>query len=110
MRTLHLNIRTKLFVSYSLAFLLILVVIGLGIYFFLRMTITRNIESELEQSTTILRSMVETAAEVSLKNYLRAVAEKNLEIAQYYHQRRPERVVAPESHNGAHIGKRGGVR
>ncbi|NOR23096.1 MAG: PAS domain S-box protein, partial [Desulforhopalus sp.] len=49
-------------------------------------TIERNIESELEQSTNTLLSMVETATEVSLKNYLRAIAEKNLEIAQYYHQ------------------------
>lgn len=86
MKSFQFNIRTKLFVSYSSAFLLILIVFGLCIFYFVRMTIERNIESELEQSTNTLLSMVETATEVSLKNYLRAIAEKNLEIAQYYHQ------------------------
>lgn len=76
-----------MFLSYSCAFLLILIVSGLCIFFFVRLTIERNIESELEQSTNALLNMVETATEVSLKNYLRATAEKNLEIARYYHQR-----------------------
>ncbi len=87
MKSFPLNIRTKLFASYSCAFLLILVVSGLCIFFFVRLTIERNIVSELEQSTNTLLNMVETATEVSLKNYLRATAEKNLEIARYYHQR-----------------------
>lgn len=87
MKPFQFNIRTKLFVSYSCAFLLILIVASLCIFFFVRLTIERNIESELEQSTNALLNMVEIATEVSLKNYLRATAEKNLEIARYYHQR-----------------------
>ncbi len=87
MKSFQFNIRTKLFVSYSCAFLLILIVLGLFIFFFVRLTIERNIENELEQSTNALLNIVETATEVSLKNYLRATAEKNLEIARYYHQR-----------------------
>lgn len=83
---MQFNIRTKLFVSYSTAFLLLLVIVGLGIFFFVRITIERNIEVELERSTMTIRSMVETAAEVSLKNYLRATAEKNREIATLYYQ------------------------
>ncbi|BHH82248.1 hypothetical protein LA52FAK_05370 [Desulforhopalus sp. 52FAK] len=39
------------------------------------------------QSTNTLLNIVETATEVSLKNYLRATAEKNLEITRYYYQR-----------------------
>ncbi len=85
MKSLPFNIRTKLFISYSFAFLFILIVFGLGIYFFVKLTIEKNIESELEQSTNILLNMVESTTEVSLKNYLRATAEKNLEIARYYH-------------------------
>ncbi len=86
-KSFQFNIRTKLFLSYSCAFLLILIVSGLCIFFFVRLNIERNIESELEQSTNALLNMVEIATEVSLKNYLRATAEKNLEIARYYHQR-----------------------
>ena len=86
MKSFPFKIRTKLFISYSFTFLLILIVFGLCIFYFVRLAIERNIESELEQTTNTLLSMVETATEVSLKNYLRATAEKNLEIAQYYHQ------------------------
>lgn len=87
MKPLHFNIRSKLFISYSCAFLLMLVVTALGTFFFVKLTIEKNIESELEQSTATLLSMVETAAEVSLKNYLRATAEKNLEIALFFQQK-----------------------
>ena len=76
-----------MFLSYSCAFLLILIISGLCNFFFVKVIIERNIESQLEQSTNALLNMVETATEVSLKNYLRATAEKNLEIARYYHQR-----------------------
>lgn len=87
MKSFQFNIRTKLFVSYSCAFLLILSVSGMCIFYIVRVTIERNIENELEQSTNALLNMVEIATEVSLKNYLRATAEKNLEIALYYHER-----------------------
>lgn len=87
MKAFQFNIRTKLFVSYSCAFLFILITLSLGIFFFFRATIERNIEDELEQSTSALLNMVEIATEVSLKNYLRATAEKNMEIARYYQQR-----------------------
>ncbi len=87
MKSFQFNIRTKLFVSYSCVFLLVLIVSSLCIFYFVRLTIERNIESELEQSTNALLNIVETATEVSLKNYLRATAEKNLDIARFYHQR-----------------------
>jgi len=86
MKSLHFNIRTKLFISYSCAFLVILLGFGLGIYVFVRHTIEKNIENQLEQSTDNLLSLVETATEVSLKNYLRATAEKSLEIVGFYHR------------------------
>ena len=87
MQPVHFRIRTKLFLSYSSVFLILLIVVSLGIYFFVKITIEENIEGELEQSTDTLLNMVQTAAEVSLKNYLRATAEKNLEITRYYYNR-----------------------
>lgn len=85
MKSFNYSIRTKLFISYSSAFLLILIVSNLCIFFFVKLTIERNIENELQQSTNTMLSMVESATEVSLKNYLRATAEKNLEIAEYFY-------------------------
>lgn len=82
-----LRIRSKLLWSYTLAFV---VVIGLGsfiMYSILRTTVEANIESELKNSTETLLNMVRTAASVSIKNHLRAVAEKNLEMVQYIYRR-----------------------
>lgn len=117
MKSLQFNIRTKLFISYSCAFLLILIGFGLGIFFFVKLTIEKNIESQLEQSTDNLLSLVETATEVSLKNYLRATAEKNLEVAAFYHQRVVQGLLTEENAKslvaeiflGQHIGESGYV-
>jgi PAS domain S-box-containing protein len=49
------------------------------IYFQVKKSITQNIQSELHNSTTSVLNMVRTAANVSVKNYLRAVCEKNLQ-------------------------------
>ena len=53
------------------------------IYSFMRTTIETNIENELKISTTTILNMVKTSATVSVKNYLRAVVEKNKEIVEY---------------------------
>ncbi len=74
------RIRHKLLIYYSLLFTLSLL-IGFGtIYFVTRDTIQSNIESELQNTTTQIYNLVRTSATVSIKNYLRGVAEKNLEI------------------------------
>ncbi len=49
-------------------------------------TIETHIESELTNATAGIRHMVRTAAATSIKNHLRAVAEKNLEIIQAVYQ------------------------
>ena len=82
-----LRIKSKLLLSYTAAFV---VVIGLGgfiMYSILSRTIEANIESELKNTTDTLFNMVRTAASVSIKNHLRAVAEKNLEMVQYLYGR-----------------------
>ncbi|HSO18050.1 MAG TPA: cache domain-containing protein, partial [Desulfosarcina sp.] len=75
----NIRIRYKLLLSYLITFCLI---IGLGsmvIYSIVRHTIETNIESELKNATDAMLNTVQTAVSVSIKNYLRAVAEKNLE-------------------------------
>ena len=89
MRPIHfyrnLRIRYKLLFSYASGFILIIALVGFTTYSILHDTVEANIESELKNSTSALLNMVRTAVSVSIKNHLRAVAEKNLEMVQYFY-------------------------
>ncbi len=82
-----LKIRHKLLLGYSAIFILSSILASTTIYHFVRRVIEANIESELQNSTTAILNMVRNAANVSIKNYLRAVAEKNRDIADAYYQK-----------------------
>ena len=74
------QIRHKLLVIYSLLYALSLIIGFCTFYFIIRESVEANIESELNNTTTALHNLVQTSASVSIKNYLRGAAEKNLEI------------------------------
>jgi two-component system NtrC family sensor kinase len=78
-------IRLKMFYIYSLMFFFAMLLAGLGVYYQVSKTIEDNIENELSNATATILNMVETAANTSIKNYLRAVAEKNLDIVTRYY-------------------------
>ena len=78
----NLSIRSKLLLGYLTPFILFFVTGALILYPFVRRTIEANIESELNNTTKTILSMVKTAADASIKNYLRAVAEKNRDIVE----------------------------
>ena len=80
-----LRIRFKLLIIFSSVFFISLAIVSLIIHSFVRSTLENNIESELQNTTTTIRNMVKAAADVSIKNHLRAVAEKNREIVSYFH-------------------------
>lgn len=80
-----LRIRNKLLLSYSAVFILIGTLASTTIYHFVRVAIESNIESELQKSTTAILDMVRNAADVSIKNYLRAIADKNRDIARNFY-------------------------
>lgn len=82
----NIRIRNKLFLGYSCAFLLAFTVAGAIIYTQVRSIIEQTIEAELTTNTETIQSMVLSNADVSIKNYMRAVAEKNLEIARQLHR------------------------
>ena len=85
-RFADLRIRYKLLISYSAVFVLSFS-IGSGIiYSFVKEVIETNIESELTNTTQTILNMVRTSAGVSIKNHLRAVAEKNRDIAHHFYQ------------------------
>lgn len=81
----NLPIGYKLLFSYTLTFILTITAASVVIYYAVRKNIEHNIESELKNSTATLLNMVRTSAAVSLKNYLRAVAEKNREIVMHFY-------------------------
>ncbi|MBU0971380.1 MAG: cache domain-containing protein [Proteobacteria bacterium] len=78
----NLKIRSKLLGGYTLIFVLATLVGGAVIYQQVRATIEANIESELTTATETIQNMVRTAAATSIKNHLKAIAEKNKEIVQ----------------------------
>jgi PAS domain S-box-containing protein len=86
-RFADLRIRYKLLISYSTVFLLSLTIGSVIIFFFVKDAIETNIESELKNTTQTILNMVRTSAGVSIKNHLRAVAEKNREIAQHFYNK-----------------------
>jgi len=82
-----LSIRSKLLVGYVTAFV-VLSLIGISVlYPVLQRTIQDNIENELNNTTKTILTMIKASADASIKNYLRAIAEKNKEIVQGYYDR-----------------------
>jgi len=97
-----LRIKSKLLFSYSIVFILSITLGNLIIYPFVRATIEENIESELEKATTLILSMVETSAASSIRNYLRAIGEKNHEIVRsIYGQYRDRRLSEAQAKSQA---------
>ncbi|QTA80576.1 Histidine kinase domain-containing protein, double Cache 2 and HAMP and PAS domains-containing [Desulfonema limicola] len=83
----NLRIQYKLFFSYTAVFIITIMLGSIIIYSIAQQSIESNIESELKNSTNTILNMVRTSAAVSLKNYFRAAAEKNKDVAAYfYHQ------------------------
>lgn len=74
------RLRHKLLFYYSLLFFLSLSIGFATVYVITSDTIEKNIESELHNTTTTIYNLVTTSLTVSIKNYLRGAAEKNLEI------------------------------
>ncbi len=81
-----LPIRYKLFLGISIAYVLTITLGSSIIYTLVRTTIEKNIEAELQNSTSTILDMVRTSAQVSIKNHLRGVAESNREIVEHFYE------------------------
>ena len=82
----NLRIRTKLLMAYCLVFSLVILTADTVIYFIIRNTIESQVENELQNSTAAILHMVETTANASVMNYLRAAAETNAEIVRQIYE------------------------
>ncbi|MDM8515666.1 cache domain-containing protein [Desulfobacterales bacterium HSG16] len=89
-----LSIRNKLIIGYSSAFFLAILIGGLVIFTLVRRTIESSIESELTKSTDSILNMVKTVTDASIKNRLRAVAEKNHEIIYNLHNKYKKGIIS----------------
>ncbi|MGD9733332.1 MAG: cache domain-containing protein [Desulfamplus sp.] len=83
----NFRIRYKLLFIYSATFIVIMGIASFILYYIVKSTVENNIESELKNSTTAILNNVKTAVSVSIKNHIRATAEKNYEIIQHLYNR-----------------------
>ena len=81
----HSGIKKKLILSFIATLVPVLLLGGYGAYTYFKRSIISNAQADLKETTENLARMIETAATVSIRNYLRAVAEKNLEIIEGYY-------------------------
>ncbi len=76
----YFRIKARLIIVFSLLLIFSLTLCGATIYPLVRSVIQDNIEEELANTTTTTINMIKVAVDVSVRNYLRAVAEKNHDI------------------------------
>ncbi len=83
----QLKFRNKLLASFLTAFVpLILIGSSIG-YLQTKKILETSIENKLSQTTASLANLIQTSANISIKNRLRAIAEKNYDIAEYYYSK-----------------------
>ena len=76
----NLPIRLKLFFPYALVFTLILGLTFSLLFFKIRADLETKIINDLHASTRTIATLVETLVQVSVKNHLRGISEKNQEM------------------------------
>jgi PAS domain S-box-containing protein len=75
------------FLFFSLTTFVLAVIVSGVIYYLVKQAILESIESELRNTTSTIQSLVTTATDVSIKNYLRAAAVKNRDIISHVYNR-----------------------
>lgn len=81
----NLRIRSKLLLIFTTTFILSVAAGSAILYVLIRKTVESSIERELQNANGTILEIVNTAANVSIKNHLRAVAEKNRDIASHFY-------------------------
>lgn len=82
-----LPVRYKLLLSTCVTLVAVIALTSFSIYHFTQKMLEADIEARLTSSTDMLLNMVKTSADVSIKNYLRALAETNeMIVANFYRQ------------------------
>ena len=83
----NLKFKNKILLTFFLVFIILFAIGSPIAYLQLKKTLQFNIDNELQNTTDSVVNFIESAAYVSIKNRLRTIAEKNLDIAQYYYSK-----------------------
>ncbi len=92
----NLPIRYKILCIYSITFIVIMGLSSLTIYAIVKQHVEKNMDNMLENATSAMVNTVKTAASVSIRNYLRAAAEKNLDIVRHLHRLETDGLLTSE--------------
>jgi PAS domain S-box-containing protein len=79
--------RNKLLASFLAVFVPLILIGSTIAYLQTKKVLETSIENELSQTTDSLANLIQTSANISIQNRLRAIAEKNLDIAEYYYSK-----------------------
>jgi len=90
------QLKMKMLIVYSTAFIVVMLASSALTYVIVNNLITVNIQNELENESYLIKSMIDTAAETSIKNHLRTLAETNLELTTFYYNQYRNGVITEE--------------
>jgi signal transduction histidine kinase len=83
---IDLPIRYKIFAACAALFLPFAILAGIFSYSVMHKALAVQIDRELSNSTESMRNLVQTSVDLSIRNYLRSVAEKNREIVNLFYR------------------------
>ncbi len=92
----NLPIRYKILCIYSATFIVIMGLSSLTIFSIVQRHMEKNMDNMLHNATSATVNSVKTAASVSIRNYLRATAENNLDMVRHF-QRLVEKASSPSN-------------
>ncbi len=82
-----LKFRNRLLFSFLAVFLPLILLGSSLLYYRIKINLEYRIEQELQKSSDSLANLIRTAADISVKNTLQAMATQNFEIAEYYYSK-----------------------
>ncbi len=82
----NMTIKFKLFLTYATVCVVIFSLSFALLFSQVQKNITYSIKEELTKSNQMIADMIETTATVSIKNHLRAIAEKNRDILEHFYK------------------------
>ncbi len=74
------HLKDRLIVAYTTIFLLVMIILMTGIYFFVHQTIQKLVDQSLSTQINLIKTTLETTAEASIKNYFRSRAWSSLDV------------------------------
>lgn len=92
-----ISIRGKLLLGYGFAFIFTIIIASAALHYMVRQTIETLIEDELRSSTSSIYTMLKASTDITIKNHLRGIAQRNKEIVEYYYRRYLEGELTEET-------------